>query len=388
MLTPRIIFTCSAFWFFLLPGMAEKQPVATPDPVVGPGTIQAIDTIINEAIKNERIPGAVIWLEQKARFFHQSYGNRNIVPAPRPMEKATIFDAASLTKVVATTTCIMILMERGKLKLTDPVGKHIREFSVPTKNGITIHHLLTHTSGLPPILPREPAWSGYTTGIRLASTLDTRAKPGEKYRYSDVNFILLGEMVRRLSGKSLKQFAKEEVFEPLGMRNTGFVLHPSAYPRAAPTTRENGVLLQGVVHDPSARAMGGIAGHAGMFTTAPDLARFCRMVTGNGALGKVRILSAATVKKMVSIQTLPARHKVKRGLGWDIETPFSSPKTPPPNHSFGHTGWTGGSIWIHPASESFLILLSNRNHPFERRSIRTLRETVGTTAGKALGIRD
>ena len=115
MLTPRIIFTCSAFWFFLLPGMAEKQPVATPDPVADPKTIKAIDTIINEAIKNERIPGAVIWLEQKARFYHQSYGNRNIVPALRPMEKATIFDAASLTKVVATTTCIMILMEQGKL---------------------------------------------------------------------------------------------------------------------------------------------------------------------------------------------------------------------------------------------------------------------------------
>jgi len=387
MLTPRIIFTCSAFWVSLLPDIAGKQPVATPAPVAEPETIKAMDMIISEAIRNERIPGAVIWLEQKARFYHQSYGNRNIVPAPKPMEKDTIFDAASLTKVVATTTCIMILMERGKLKLNDPVGKHIREFSVPTKTGITIHHLLTHTSGLPPILPREPAWSGYATGIKLATTLEARAKPGEKYRYSDVNFILLGEIVRRLSGKSLKQFAKEEVFEPLGMQNTGFVLHPSAYLRAAPTTRENGVLLQGVVHDPSARAMGGIAGHAGMFTTAPDLARFCRMVTGGGALGKVRILSAVTVKKMASIQTLPARHKVKRGLGWDIETPFSSSKTPPPNHSFGHTGWTGGSIWIHPASGSFLILLSNRNHPFERRSIRSLREQLGAAVGKSLGLR-
>jgi len=388
MRSPRVIFTRQAFLISLLPGMAEKQPVATPDPVAGPETIKAIDMIISEAIKDQRIPGAVIWLEQKARFYHQSYGNRNMIPAPKPMEKATIFDAASLTKVVATTTCIMILMERGKLKLDDPVGKHIREFSVPAKNGITIHHLLTHTSGLPPILPRKPAWSGYATGIRLATGLETRAKPGEKYRYSDVNFILLGEIVRRLSGKSLKQFAREEVFEPLGMRHTGFVLHPSAYPRAAPTTREKGVLLQGIVHDPGARAMGGIAGHAGMFTTAPDLARFCRMVTGGGALGKVRILSAAAVKKMGSIQTLPARHKVKRGLGWDIETPFSSSKTPPPNHSFGHTGWTGGSIWIHPASGSFLILLSNRNHPFERRSIRSLREELGTTAGKALGLND
>jgi CubicO group peptidase (beta-lactamase class C family) len=368
--------------------MAEKTPVATPDPVAGPGTIKAIDMIIGEAVGSKKIPGAVIWLEQKGRFYHQSYGNRNIVPAPKPMEKATIFDAASLTKVVATTPCIMILMEQGRLKLNDPVGKYIAEFSGPEKNGITIHHLLTHTSGLPPILPRKPAWSGYATGIKLATTLQTRAKPGEKYRYSDVNFILLGEIVGRLSGKSLKQFAREEVFEPLGMQNTGFVLHPSAYLRAAPTTQENGVLLQGVVHDPSARAMGGIAGHAGMFTTAPDLARFCRMITDGGALGKVRILSAATVKKMASIQTLPARHKVKRGLGWDIETPFSSSKTPPPNHSFGHTGWTGGSIWIHPASGSFLILLSNRNHPFERRSIRSLREELGTTAGKALGLND
>ena len=238
------VFTCSVFFVSLLPGMAEKTPVTTPDPVAGPGTVKAIDMIIGEAIGSKKIPGAVVWLEQKGRFYHQSYGNRNIVPAPKPMEKATIFDAASLTKVVATTPCIMILMEQGRLKLNDPVGKHIAEFSGPQKNGITIHHLLTHTSGLPPILPRKPAWSGYATGIKLATTLQTRAKPGEKYRYSDVNFILLGEIVRRLSGKSLKQFASQAVFKPLGMNNTGFVLSQAAYARAAPTTREKGGLLR------------------------------------------------------------------------------------------------------------------------------------------------
>ena len=279
-------------------------------------------------------------------------------------------------------------MEQGRLKLNDPVKKHIAEFSGPDKSGVTIRHLLTHTSGLPPILPRKPAWSGYTTGIKLATGIKMRAKPGEKYRYSDVNFILLGEIVSRVSGKSLKQFAREAVFAPLGMNNTGFVLNKSAYQRAAPTTREKDGLVQGVVHDPSARAMGGIAGHAGMFTTAPDLARYCRMITGGGTLGKIKLLSKGTVKLMTSTQTSPSRHGVSRGLGWDIDSPFSSPqsKVPAPNHSFGHTGWTGGSIWIHPTSKSFLILLSNRNHPHERRSIRPLREALGEIAGQALGL--
>ena len=384
------ILLCSAFFVSIPASIAENTHASTPGPVAGPETIKSIDLLINDAVKTSKIPGAVIWLEQKGRFYHRAYGNRNIVPAPKPMEKTTIFDAASLTKVVATTPCIMVLMERGRLKLNDPVSKHIPEFSGPEKSGVTIRHLLTHTSGLPPILPRKPAWSGYATGIKLATTTSMRAKPGEKYRYSDVNFILLGEMVRRISGKSLKQFAREAVFEPLGMHNTGFVLKKSGYPRAAPTTREKKGLVQGVVHDPSARSMGGIAGHAGMFTTVPDLARYCRMITGGGSLGKVRLLSRETVKLMTSTQTSPARHKVKRGLGWDIDSPFSNPesKAPPPNHSFGHTGWSGGSIWIHPVSKSFLVLLSNRNHPYERRSIRPLREALGKIAGKALGLHD
>ncbi|MFP6872783.1 MAG: serine hydrolase domain-containing protein [Verrucomicrobiales bacterium] len=371
-------------------GTADTASVSLPVPVIGAKVSEAIDSLVNNAVKTSKIPGAVIWLEQKGRFYHRAYGKRNIVPAPKLMEKTTIFDAASLTKVVATTPCIMVLMERGKLKLSDPVVKHIPEFTGTNKSGVTIRHLLTHTSGLPPILPRKPPWSGYATGIKLATAIRMSAKPEEKYRYSDVNFILLGEIVRRSSGQSLKQFAREAVFKPLGMHNTGFVLKKSAYPHAAPTTREKDGLVQGVVHDPSARSMGGIAGHAGLFTTAPDLARYCRMITGGGTLGNVRILSSATVRLMTSTQTSQSRHKVKRGLGWDIDSPFSNPqpKGPAPGHSFGHTGWTGGSIWIHPASKSFLIFLSNRNHPYERRSIRPLREGLGKIAGKALGLHD
>ncbi|MCP4848783.1 MAG: beta-lactamase family protein [Verrucomicrobiaceae bacterium] len=372
----------------LTSAVADNTPATTSQPVTGPKAIKAIDMLIDEAVKSSKIPGAVIWLEQKGRFYHRAYGQRNIVPAPKPMEKTTIFDAASLTKVVATTPSVMVLMERGKLNLNDPVKKHIPEFSGTGKSEVTIRHLLTHTSGLPPILPRKPPWSGYTTGIKLATATNMRAKPGEKYRYSDVNFILLGEIVRRISGKSLKQFAREAIFAPLGMHNTGFVLNKSAYQRVAPTTREKNGLVQGIVHDPSARSMGGIAGHAGLFTTAPDLARYCRMITGGGTLGKIRILSKDTVILMTSTQTSPSRHKANRGLGWDIDSPFSSPqsKVPAPNHSFGHTGWTGGSIWIHPTSRSFLILLSNRNHPYERRSIRPLREALGKISGKALGL--
>lgn len=350
--------------------------------------LQSIDSAINEAVNKSKIPGGVIWLEKENKKYHKAYGHQSLLPVKRSMKNASIFDAASLTKVMATAPSIMILIEQGRIALDDPVRKHLPEFNGGNKNKVTIKQLLTHTSGLRPVLPKKPAWKGYDKAIKLGISQKLVELPGKKFRYSDINFILLGEIVRRVSGKRLDRFSKEKIFQPLQMVDTNFKPSRDLLPRIAPTTREGNVLIHGVVHDPAARAMGGVAGHAGLFTTAPDVALFCRMIISEGKVGNVRILKKESVALMSRNQTPKLSQKVKRGIGWDIDSIYSSPRGEgfPIGESFGHTGWTGGSVWIHPKSKSFLIFLSNRNHPYERRSIKPLRRELGTLSGKALGL--
>ena len=350
--------------------------------------LQSIDSAINEAVNKSKIPGGVIWLEKENKKYHKAYGHQSLLPVKRAMKNASIFDAASLTKVMATAPSIMILIEQGRIALDDPVRKHLPEFNGGNKNKVTIKQLLTHTSGLRPVLPKKPAWKGYDEAIKLGISQKLVELPGKKFRYSDINFILLGEIVRRVSGKRLDRFSKEKIFQPLQMVDTNFKPSRDLLPRIAPTTREGNVLIHGVVHDPAARAMGGVAGHAGLFTTAPDVALFCRMIISEGKVGNVRILKKESVALMSRNQTPKLSQKVKRGIGWDIDSIYSSPRGEgfPIGESFGHTGWTGGSVWIHPKSKSFLIFLSNRNHPYERRSIKPLRHELGTLSGKALGL--
>ena len=347
--------------------------------------LNEIDLEINKAIKESKIPGAVLWIEKDNNLYHQKYGKKCLTPAPKSMEKDTIFDAASLTKVMATAPSIMILVEEGKLSINDPVTKHLPKFKGVQKNKITIKQLLTHTSGLPPVLPLKPEWKGYEQAINLCYSAEIRNTPGRHFRYSDVNYIILGEIVKRTSGLSLKSFSHKKIFAPLGMKDTGFTPKKTKIHRIAPTTKEKGKLIHGVVHDPTARAMGGVAGHAGLFTTANDLAKFCRMIVNDGFGEDKRILKKQTIEVMTKSQTSMFLHKVRRGLGWDIDSKYSSPRGNgfPKLESFGHTGWTGGSVWIHPKSKSFVILLTNRNHPFERRSIKPLREEIGTLTAKA-----
>ena len=351
-------------------------------------TREAIDVLLQGAVTAKKIPGGVLWLERGGKFYTHAYGNRAVSPKRSPALADTIYDAASLTKVVATAPSIMVLAERGLLRPSDKVTKHIPAFKGGGREKITIEHLLTHTSGLAPILPRKPAWKGYATAIKLACVVPLSDSPGKRFRYSDVNFVLLGEIVRRRSGKTLDLFAAETIFRPLAMNDTGFTPAATKRWRIAPTTLEGSGLVHGIVHDPAARAMGGIAGHAGLFTTAPDLARFARMLVGDGTVGSVRVLSPKSVHSMTRNQTSRFRHKVQRGYGWDIDSPFSAPRGQgfPKGESFGHTGWTGASIWIHPKSKSFVIFLCNRNHPTERRSIKALRERLGTLSGEALGL--
>lgn len=343
-----------------------------------------MDAAITEAIADKRCPGGVLWLEHNGAIYHKAFGNRAVVPAEERMAEDTIFDAASLTKVVACTPAVMLLIECGKVGLDDLVTKYIPEFSSEGKGAITVRQLLTHTSGLRPDISLKPDWDGYDAAIRLSCAEKLSAAPGEKVIYSDTGMILLAEIVRRVSGQPLDQFVKREIYEPLGMRDTGFNPPKEKLGRIAPTEVENGVPVSGVVHDPRSRRMGGVAGHAGLFFTASDLARYARMMLNLGELDGVRIFKPETVKLMTSVQT-PANVTSRRGLGWDIDSGYSGPRGKVfPLGSFGHTGWTGTSLWIDPFSKSFVMFLSNRNHPTEKGSVIALRAKLGTLAGEAV----
>jgi len=339
-------------------------------------TLREIDRTIEGAIAERRLPGAVFRVEHGGESYIRAYGNRALLPAIEPMSDDTIFDAASLTKVVATSPSIWILIERGRIGIDDEVSKYIPELTGGGKEQITVRHLLTHTSGLRPGLPLSKPWSGSDAAIRLASEEIPVNKPGFVFRYSDVNFILLGEVVKRVTGEPIDVFSSHEVFRPLRMVDTGFRPSPTLRSRIAPTELVEGEILRGVVHDPTARRMGGVAGHAGLFLTSADLARYIRMILNGGTLNGVRIFRPETVAAMTSVQS-PPNVSVRRAGGWDIDSSYSRPRGGFPLGSFGHTGWTGNFIWIEPRSKTFYTFLSNRVHPDGKGNILALYGTIG-----------
>jgi CubicO group peptidase (beta-lactamase class C family) len=341
---------------------------------------------IQQAVWDRVISGATWWVEHEGQASHGCYGYRIKVPEKERISEDTIFDLASLTKVVATTPCVMLLIEQGRVKLDAPVHEYLHEFTGQGRELITVRQLMTHTSGMKPDLSMKPAWSGYDTAIKLICGTAPVTAPDEKFRYSDINFILLGEIVHRVSGETLDVFAKKHVYEPLGMKDTGFNPDPALRGRIAATERdENGVMLRGVVHDPTARRMGGVAGHAGLFSTAADVARYARMILNDGELDGVRLLKLETVKQMTAIHT-PTGMADKRALGWDVDTRYSKPRGGfPVGTSFGHTGFTGTCLWIDPGSRSFYVFLSSRLHETDRSTDhRKLYEKLGAEAAKAV----
>jgi len=353
-------------------------------PALYPEKLAEMDAAINVAIAERQCPGGVLWVEHQGASYHKPFGKRAILPADEMMTEDTIFDAASLTKVVACTPAIMLLVERGQAKLEERVQAYIPEFTGGGKEEVTVRQLITHVSGLRPDVSLKPDWSGSDAAIRLACAEKLANKPGEKLVYSDTGPILLGEIVRRVSGHTLDVFLQRELYGPLGMKDTGFNPPPERMARIAPTEVESGKPVRGVVHDPRARRMGGVAGHAGLFLTATDLARYARMLLNGGELNGVRIFKPETVKLMTSVQT-PDTIAGRRGLGWDIDTGFSGPRGKVfPLGSYGHTGWTGTSIWIDPFSKTFVIFLANRNHPTEKGSVGALRGRLGTLAAEAV----
>jgi len=373
--------------FLLAAALTCSAPAAAPAGPAAAKTFQAaLDAALREAIPKDQIPGAVLLLGHQGRILHRkAYGSRALVPRREPMTVNTIFDVASLTKVVATTSALMKLFEQGKLRLNDRVTAYLPDFQGGSSD-ITVRDLLTHFSGLRPDLDLQPPWSGYETGIRLALTDRPVAPPGTRFIYSDINFLVLGEIVRRSSGKSLSDFVREEVFLPLGMKDTMFQPRRALRPRIAPTEVVDGQPLRGVVHDETTRYMGGVAGHAGLFSTADDLARFAEMMLGLGRRGRVRIFSPLTVAKFTTPQS-PPDQPILRGLGWDIDSPYSGNRGELfPLGSYGHTGFTGTSLWIDPRSETYVILLANSVHPRRRPAITSLRSRVATVVAAALGI--
>ena len=377
---------------------APARPgLGTPDrqaPIDGT-RLARIDDLVTEAIGEEKLPGAVVVVGRGGLApYRKAFGHRAVAPVREPMTVDTIFDLASLTKVVATTTAVMILVEEGRIRLEAPAATYLPGFERHGKGGITVAHLLTHVSGLRPDLALSVEFDGYDEGIRRAMNETPVARPGERFVYSDLNFVLLGEIVARTAMMPLDRFVRERVFEPLGMQNTTFRPSPDLARRIAPTERcallawpcgqPDAPFLRGIVHDPTSRRMRGVAGHAGVFSTADDLMTFCRMLLGGGQVGGVRVLSPLSVLRMTTRAT-PAGILEARGLGWDIDSAYSASRGAlfPPG-SYGHTGFTGTSLWLDPQTGTFVIFLSNRVHPDGTGNVTALRGSVATVVAAAL----
>jgi uncharacterized protein YbbC (DUF1343 family)/CubicO group peptidase (beta-lactamase class C family) len=359
-------------------------PHAAPDKIgLDAGQLEHIDSVVQQALEQNRMPGCVVCVGRQGKIaFLRAYGNKQVEPEATPMTTDTVFDLASLTKPIATATSIMLLVERGQLRLSDKVESHLPEFGQNGKGDVTVLQLLTHQSGL----IADNALSDYLDGPEKAweriFALGLTSEPGKKFVYSDVNFLVLGELVRRLSGKNVHEFSQENIFGPLGMKETGFLPSAELRRRAAPTEERDGHWMQGEVHDPRAYHLGGIAGHAGLFSTAEDLAIYAAMMANRGRWGETTILHELTWREM----TRP--HQVSsglRGLGWDKKTGYSSNRGELMSAAaFGHGGFTGTAIWIDPESDLFVIFLSNRVHPNGKGLVNPLAGRIGTIAAAAI----
>jgi CubicO group peptidase (beta-lactamase class C family) len=362
-----------------------------------------IDAAIGAAIAEQQTPGAVFHLERGGARYQRAYGRFTHAPGAPGVTLDTVFDAASLSKVLATAPAILLLAEDGKLDLEARLAATIPECAGGGKDAITIRQLLTHTSGMATGLRATidgsgAPWSGAAAALAQACAQPLKHAPGSLFNYSDINYVLLGELVRRVSGMPIDEFARQRIFVPLGMRHTGYLpLRRLAAPRIAPTHQAPaagpiaphgdlpaGAALQGVVHDPTVRRMGGVAGSAGVFSTVHDIARFARMLLGEGELDGTRVLSRASVRLLGTVQTPPGIAAL-RGLGMDIDSPFAQrPRgTLFPVGSYGHTGFTGCVLWIDPASGSFYVFLSNRVYPDDKGNVLPLYTELGTLAAQA-----
>jgi CubicO group peptidase (beta-lactamase class C family) len=357
-------------------------------PAITPPTnrLAEVDHLLDSYRERGAFPGGVLAVGNRSGLIHlHPFGRLSYAPDARPVKAGTLYDLASLTKVVATTTMAMILVDEGRLDLDKPVHDFLPTFQGPGKEAVTVRHLLTHSSGLDATAPLFREIRGRAAFVERIAAMDLVYPPGSKSVYSDLGIILLGEILEKTARRPLDVFVRERVFLPLGMKHTGFRPPPHLWPRIAPTENDpwRGRMVQGEVHDENAFAMGGVAPHSGLFSTAGDLARFARMLLNGGALENHRIVSSQTLELFTSRAGIPGSD---RALGWDTKSAEgSSAGTLFSARSFGHTGFTGTSIWIDPERQLYVILLTNRVHPTrENNLIREVRPAVADAVVRAL----
>ncbi len=353
--------------------------------------LAAVDRLLEQAIADGAFPGAVVAVGHRGRLAHlRAYGHLTYDPGAAPVAPETIYDLASLTKVVATTTVAMTLVDQGRLDLDAPVQSYLPRFVGADKGRVTVRHLLTHSSGIDWWAPLYQEITSRADALERIYGMDLIAAPGSAMKYSDLGVLLLGEILERVAGEPLEQLARERVFAPLGMTETGWRPDPARLGSIAPTEIDpwRGRLVHGEVHDENAAAMGGVAPHAGLFGTAGDLARFAQMMLWEGVYDHRRIVSRRTVELFTRRADLPPGSS--RAVGWDTKSPTgSSAGTLFSPISYGHTGFTGTSLWIDPERELFVVLLTNRVHPTrENQKIRALRPALADAVVRALAAPD
>ena len=347
-----------------------------------PDSFDQIESIVQQGIADGEMPGAVIIVADRDRVLYKlALGDRQIEPTRQPMTFDTVFDLASLTKPIATATSVMRLVQTGDLDVDAPVAKYLPEFAEHGKESITVADLLLHVGGLIP----DNALGDYEHGAEEAWKRICQLKPiaarGEKFAYTDVGFITLGKLVERVSGKRLDQYAGDEIFGPLGMSDTTFNPGDELRQRAAPTEQRDGEWMKGEVHDPRAFLLGGVAGHAGLFSTANDLVRFGQMMLGGGKTADVTVLEEKTFSQMTAARSVP---RGTRTFGWDHRSPYSSNRGETlSDAAFGHGGFTGTVMWIDPRKERVFIFLSNRLHPDGKGSVNKLAGKIATIIGQS-----
>ncbi len=346
---------------------------------MNPSVEAYIDHSVAQSLDDGKMSGCVVLIGRRAGIaFEKAYGNRRVEPNQEAMTTDTLFDMASLTKPLATATSVMILLERGQLRLRDKVAKYFPEFAANGKQDLTIEQLLVHSSGLLPDNPLSDYADGWKSAEPKVCALELKTEPGTHFKYSDVNFILLGKIVEKVSGKLENEFVKQEIYDKLGMHDTGYLPPEELKARAETTEKRDGKWLKGEVHDPRAAKMGGVAGHAGLFSTAEDLAIYGQTMLQQGKYAGVRILSPATIAEMTRARNIGGQ---LRALGWDKQSGYSRNRGElMSDAAFGHGGFTGTSMWIDPELDLYVIFLGDRLHPDGEGEVNDLAGRIGTMA--------
>lgn len=367
---------------------ARRIPLPVVDPAqagLSATRLAVIDEIVKEGLGRSKMPGCVVLVGHRGKIaYRRAFGFRQLQPGNVPMTVDTVFDMASITKPVVTATCVMLLVEDGKVDIDQPVATYLPEFAAGGKQDITVRQLLTHMGGLIPDNHIRDYADGRELAMERIYALKPWVEPGTRFAYTDVGFIVLGELVQRVSGQPLNEFVRQRVFDRLQMEETGYLPADSLRKRCAVTEQRDGKWIQGDVHDPRAWALGGVAGHAGLFSTADDLARYCQMLLNEGQWNGASVMQPATVRLMRSPQQVSSG---LRTLGWDMRSPYSSNRGDlMSSAAFGHGGFTGTAMWIDPQLDLFVIFLSNRVHPDGKGSVNALAGRIGTVAAAAIGV--